>query len=177
MSKKSGKKNPNNLSFRRILWLEDRPDTIGAEAEYIDAMPNLKLELCPSLTELYNNLQQWETESETYPVAAIILDIQVFGATSLQPFIKDRPIQFLPNQAGRMLAEHVLREKGSKYRDIPLLFFTIQSISQRDKIFVEKLNNRGESVQWIEKRSSSVEPMPSFVEWVEKLSSALSSLK
>ncbi len=145
-----------------IVWIEDRPDDVKyliAEAEkdgytvLTVAMPH---RIRAALEENQNNL------------AAIVVDVMLYGVHDLKGFGKDGIPTDMGLEAGWTIIEHYLRTPDSLYRNLPILVLSTRRIDTKQESLLKTIQQKGGgTIEYIEKREHGWQKR--FSNWLNKL--------
>ena len=134
---------PNENSFPEhsaptVLVLEDRPDSTEAEelAQILNSFGDkIEWQKAPTPLEFVHLLRGLEEKGRLLP-ALFIIDIMIGSVTTLKSIGIDNVSSPGGTEIGIYFVYRFLRAIGSKYRDVPILFWSILS---SDEAFSSKV--------------------------------------
>ena len=153
-----------------LLWGEDRLDTVIGDITFAHNQDWLTVVEVSGPTGLKNELDRALGNPEKYPLAGIVMDIQLFGVQDVFPFTTKHERRFESNEAGWNLVDDVLRSIGSPFKDVPILIYSVQPLDEEGKRRLESINKRdGTPLTYLEKEFEFDRPAPLFRDWILSL--------
>lgn len=124
---------------KTLLWLEDAPKTVVEDIAFVQKQI-FHVKRVSQLHTFANILND-----SLYNVEAIILDIMLYGVEDLSALNIESVDTHYGYQAGWRVLEHYLRAPDSKFREIPVLIYSVRDLSDENKALLEKLRQQGDA--------------------------------